>query len=240
MFERFTEKARLAVVGASEEARELQHDYIGTEHILLGLLRQSDAQSARALARLGVSADGVRRDVVDRVGVGEKPPTGHIPFTPELKATLEQSLREAMALQHSFIGTEHLLLALAGQTESRGAQILAEQVGDILEVRTAVLDQLTGREGAGAAPGDAARRTMRIRVSDDQVMLQISDLTLVELARAAVAALGDHVDEPGTIRGDLPAATSFATLWEAVRDSLKDVQRRAANPPPSGRPDVGG
>lgn len=140
MFERFTDDARAAVVVSQEAARELSHEYIGTEHLLLGLFARPDALAARALAGLGFSRDSVRAAVVARVGVGGSLPTGHIPFTPRCKTVLERALTEAASLQHSHIGTEHLLLALLDQPDATAAQILSDNADDLDAVRTAVLD----------------------------------------------------------------------------------------------------
>src|SRR5947209_2563572 len=149
MFERFTNAARRVVVQAQEEARKLQHNYIGTEHLLLGLLTQPDELAARALAGLGISLDGTRQEVKDAVGVGKKGPSGHIPFTPRAKKTLELSLREALQLHHEYIGTEHLLLGLIKEGEGGGkakgegvaAKILQEHA-ELPAVRDAVLTLL--------------------------------------------------------------------------------------------------
>lgn len=143
MFERFTEAARGAVVLSNEVARELQHDYIGTEHLLLGLLARPDTVAARALAALDISGDSVRRMVIDRVGLGTKPATGHIPFTPDMKRALERSLIEAFLLQHPNVDTEHLLLAVLREPEGLGAMVLAEQTEHLSNVRAAVLDVLS-------------------------------------------------------------------------------------------------
>src|SRR5260370_21720315 len=110
MFERFTDPARRVVVLANEEARELGHNYIGTEHILLGLLREDESVAAQALEALGIGLDAVRREVKQIIGPGEGMPAGHIPFTPRAKKVLELSLREALPLGHNYIGTEHILL----------------------------------------------------------------------------------------------------------------------------------
>jgi ATP-dependent Clp protease ATP-binding subunit ClpC len=144
MFEQFTEAARGAVVTSNVVARELQHDYIGTEHLLLGLLARPETVAARALAVLGISRDSVHRTVIDRVGLGTEPTTGHIPFTPHMKRTLEHSLSEAFDLQDPGVGTEHLLLALLREPDGLGAVILAEQTGQLPKVRAAVLDLLPG------------------------------------------------------------------------------------------------
>jgi ATP-dependent Clp protease ATP-binding subunit ClpC len=112
MFEKFTDKARRVVVLAQEEAKLLNHNYIGTEHILLGLIHEGEGVAAKALEALGISLDGVREQVQEIIGQGQTAPTGHIPFTPRAKKVLELSLREALQLGHSYIGTEHLLLGL--------------------------------------------------------------------------------------------------------------------------------
>ncbi|EPI48216.1 Clp amino terminal domain protein, partial [Gardnerella vaginalis JCP8151A] len=112
MFERFTDRARRVIVLAQEEARALQHNYIGTEHILLGLIREGEGIAAKALSAKGVDLDGTRKQVKEMIGTGTVSPNGHIPFTPHAKQVLELSLREALQLGHSYIGTEHILLGL--------------------------------------------------------------------------------------------------------------------------------
>ena len=145
MFERFTNRARRAVVLAQEEARGLNHNYIGTEHVLLGLLEPGGI-AAQALSRFGVTAAGTRDEIRARVGAGSEPPKGKIPFTPRAKKTLELSLREALSLHHNYIGTEHILLGLVREGEGVAAQILAEHAGDLEAVRQAVLDLLPAAE----------------------------------------------------------------------------------------------
>jgi ATP-dependent Clp protease ATP-binding subunit ClpA len=154
MFERFTDRARRVVVLAQEEARGLNHNYIGTEHLLLGLL-EPGGMAAQALTRFGMTATGTREEITARVSVGSEPPKGRIPFTPRAKKVLELSLREALKLSHNYIGTEHILLGLvreaedqAGTREGPGvaAQILTEHAGDLLAVRQAVLDLLPAAE----------------------------------------------------------------------------------------------
>jgi ATP-dependent Clp protease ATP-binding subunit ClpA len=140
MFERFTNRARRVVVLAQEQARELSHNYIGTEHLLLGLAKEDDGVAGRVLAAHGMSYDIVRRDVVDKIGLGKgDSPTGHIPFTPRAKKTLELSLREALALHHNYIGTEHILLGLIREGEGVAAQVLSKHA-DLLAIRSSVLD----------------------------------------------------------------------------------------------------
>src|SRR5579862_7862382 len=124
MFERFSEEGRQAVVLAQDEARRLQHDYIGTEHLLLGLLREPEGVAARVLGTLGVTLDDARADVARIIGSGDEATPGQIPFTPRAKKVLELSLREALALDHNSIGTEHLLLGLLREHEGVAARIL--------------------------------------------------------------------------------------------------------------------
>ena len=146
MFERFTDRARRVVVLAQEEARGLNHNYIGTEHLLLGLLREGDGVAARVLDRFGVTPAGAREEVTARVGVGNQPPPKKIPFTPRAKKVLELALREALQLHHNYIGTEHILLGLIQEGDGVAAQILAEHAADLTAVRQAVLDILRGHQ----------------------------------------------------------------------------------------------
>jgi ATP-dependent Clp protease ATP-binding subunit ClpA len=156
MFERFTNSARHAVVIAQEEARGLQHNYIGTEHILLGLLAEAEGVAARVLARFGLSLTGAREDVRRTVGTGKGQMSGHIPFTPRAKKTLEISLREALQLNHNYIGTEHILLGVIREGDGVGAQIIKEHA-DLLAVRSAVLDVVS----PGPAQAARGRRWLR-------------------------------------------------------------------------------
>jgi len=146
MFERFTNRARHVVVLSQEEARLLNHNYIGTEHILLGLLGEPESVGGQVLAGFGFTIDSAREEVAARVGRGKKGPAGHIPFTPRAKKTLELSLREALALKHKYIGTEHILLGLIREGEGVAVQIMREHA-DPAEIRTAVLDALYERSG---------------------------------------------------------------------------------------------
>lgn len=140
MFERFTARARRVVVHAQEEARRLQHNYIGTEHLLLGLLREPDGVASVVLERLGLTLDDARHYVADQIGPGKKPAkTGHIPFTPRAKKVLELALREAIQLGHNYIGTEHLLLGLVREGDGVGAQILQQRCGGPDRVCQAVI-----------------------------------------------------------------------------------------------------
>src|SRR5213080_1162527 len=158
MFERFTDRARRVVVLAQEEARMLNHNYIGTEHILLGLIHEGEGVAAKALESLGISLEAVRSQVEEIIGQGQAAPTGHIPFTPRAKKVLELSLREALQLGHNYIGTEHILLGLIREGEGVAAQVLQKLGADLNRVRQQVIQLLsgyTGGKGEGQ-PGEAA------------------------------------------------------------------------------------
>ncbi len=158
MFERFTDRARRVVVLAQEEARMLNHNYIGTEHILLGLIHEGEGVAAKALESLGISLEGVRSQVEEIIGQGQQAPSGHIPFTPRAKKVLELSLREALQLGHNYIGTEHILLGLIREGEGVAAQVLVKLGADLNRVRQQVIQLLSGYQGketAGASGGPA-------------------------------------------------------------------------------------
>ena len=147
MFERFTDRARRVVVLAQEEARALNHNYIGTEHILLGLIQEGEGVAAKALESMGISLDAVRTEVKDIIGTGGHPPSGYIPFTPRAKKVLELALREALQLGHKYIGTEHILLGLIREGEGVAAQVLVKLGADLSRVRQQVIQLLSGYEG---------------------------------------------------------------------------------------------
>ena len=161
MFERFTDRARRVVVLAQDEARGLKHNYIGTEHLLLGLITEGEGVAAKALETMGIKGDAVRKSVIEIIGEGEKPVEGHIPFTPRAKRVFELSLREALQLGHNYIGTEHLLLGLLKEGEGVAAQVLTKQGADLAQVRQTVIQMLSGyqrgddegRESVGAGVG---------------------------------------------------------------------------------------
>jgi ATP-dependent Clp protease ATP-binding subunit ClpC len=337
MFERFTNRARHAVVLAQEEARRLQHNYIGTEHLLLGLLGEPEGVAFRVLEGFGMSLEGTREEVKAIIGVGtQKVGSGHIPFTPRAKKTLEYALREALQLHHNYIGTEHILLGVIREGDGVGAKILKQHSADLTPIRMAVLDMLPTvpseavragrrwlRRRSAAGPGEASepgeqaelrttpaadtslseaarlagsqpvgshhlllaalgdpdtaaaralaalgvdldqarealrtadvtgtsdeqpeeagRRQMLIRVTGDQVTIEATDPVIVDLGRAALAALGEKASPPDTIRGDLPDSASLANVWQALHDSLGVIQRRATLPAESpGHPDQPG
>lgn len=144
MFERFTDRARRVVVLAQDEARSLNHNYIGTEHLLLGLITEGEGVAAKALESLDINKDAVRAAVIDIIGEGEKPVEGHIPFTPRAKRVFELSLREALQLGHNYIGTEHLLLGLLKEGEGVASQVLIKLGADLGKVRQTVIELLSG------------------------------------------------------------------------------------------------
>src|SRR5262245_17450597 len=200
MFERFTNNARHAVVLAQEEARRMQHNYIGTEHVLLGLLGEPGGLACRALTGLGLSLEAARNEVTAIVGTGAASVSGHIPFTPRAKKILELSLREALQLHHNYIGTEHILLGLIGEGEGVAAQIL-KQHADLTAIRVAVLDLLP----AARAEATRARRWLRrppaagpdeAGVPAGQTVMNTTpaaDITLSEAARLAGSRpVGSH------------------------------------------------
>src|SRR6201995_2913665 len=153
MFERFTDRARRVVVLAQEEARMLNHNYIGTEHILLGLIHEGEGVAAKALESLGISLDAVRQQVEEIIGQGQQAPSGHIPFTPRAKKVLELSLREALQLGHNYIGTEHILLGLIREGDGVAAQVLVKLGADLNRVRQQVIQLLHGYQGKEPASG---------------------------------------------------------------------------------------
>ncbi len=155
MFERFTDRARRVVVLAQEEARMLSHNYIGTEHILLGLIHEGEGVAAKALESLNISLEAVRAQVEEIIGQGQQAPSGHIPFTPRAKKVLELSLREALQLGHNYIGTEHILLGLIREGEGVAAQVLVKLGADLNRVRQQVIQLLSGYQGKETATAGA-------------------------------------------------------------------------------------
>src|SRR5271165_6790048 len=158
MFERFTDRARRVVVLAQEEARMLNHNYIGTEHILLGLIHEGEGVAGKALESLGISVEAVRQQVEEIIGQGQQAPSGHIPFTPRAKKVLELSLREALQLGHNYIGTEHILLGLIREGEGVAAQVLVKLGAELTRVRQQVIQLLSGYQGKETAEAGTGGR----------------------------------------------------------------------------------
>jgi ATP-dependent Clp protease ATP-binding subunit ClpA len=238
MFERFTNRARHTVVLAQEEARQLHHNYIGTEHVLLGLLGEPEGFAGRVLASFGITRDGAREEVRAMVGTGAAAPSGHIPFTPRAKKTLELALREALQLHHNYIGTEHILLGLIREGDGVAAQIM-KQRADLLAIRIAVLDIVP----AGKSEAARGRNWLLRRRSEgdplgpepvpsaEQTELRTTpaaDTSLGEAARLAGAQpVGSHhlllaaLADPNTA-----AAKALATLGVNL-DEAKEALRSA-------------
>lgn len=192
MFERFTDRARRVVVLAQEEARLLNHSYIGTEHILLGLIHEGEGVAAKALESLGISLEAVRAQVEEIIGQGGSSPSGHIPFTPRAKKVLELSLREALQLGHNYIGTEHILLGLIREGEGVAAQVLVKLGADLGRVRQQVIQLLSGYQGpqgkgeaTGAGVGPSTGSGARGEGEGDKGSSQILDQFGRNLTQAA-------------------------------------------------------
>jgi ATP-dependent Clp protease ATP-binding subunit ClpC len=202
MFERFTDRGRRVVVLAQEEARMLNHNYLDTEHLLLGLLRESGGVAAKALQSLGIGLEAVRHQVVEIIGEGHQAPSGHIPFTPRVKKVLELSLREAQLLGHDYVSTEHLLLGLLREGDGVAVQVLVRLDANLNLVRQQVIGLLhgSGQQETDEGPGHGRRPS--IRVYDAAALAQIDALTS-ELGRANAeldrlrAVLREHGINPG-------------------------------------------
>ncbi len=219
MFERFTDRARRVVVLAQEEARELSHTYIGTEHILLGLIHEGEGVAAKSLESMGISLELVRGQVEDIIGEGSNPPSGHIPFTPRAKKVLELSLREALQLGHNYIGTEHILLGLLREGEGVAAQVLVKLGAELARVREQVIQQLSAFQGEGGREkaGTGGR-------SDDSTGSQVLD----QFGRNLTQLAKDRALDPVIGR---------STEFERVMQILS--RRTKNNPVLVGEPGVG-
>jgi ATP-dependent Clp protease ATP-binding subunit ClpA len=246
MFERFTDRARRVVVLAQEEAREMHHDYIGTEHLLLALLAEEDGIAARVMSGLGMRLVAVREEVTERVGTGAAPGNAkRIPFTPRAKKSLELSLREALAMNHNYIGTEHILLGVAREGEGAGAQILLAHGGDVDRLRADVLRMLhvdpareTGRRRRGLRRGRAAGQDFPGPAEaagdaedDDLPATPAAETVLAEAARLAGAGrLGSHhlvlaaLGDRGTAAAQVLAALGLDL--EAASQALRGADVR--------------
>jgi ATP-dependent Clp protease ATP-binding subunit ClpA len=202
MFERFTDRGRRVVVLAQEEARMLNHNYLGTEHLLLGLLRESGGVAAKALQSLGIGLEAVRHQVVEIIGEGHQAPSGHIPFTPRVNKVLELSLREAQLLGHDYVSTGHLLLGLLREGDGVAVQVLVRLYANLNLVRQQVIGLLHGSGQQETDEGLGHGRRPSIRVYDAAALAQIDALTS-ELGRANAeldrlrAVLREHGINPG-------------------------------------------
>jgi ATP-dependent Clp protease ATP-binding subunit ClpA len=245
MFERFTDRARRVVVLAQEEARMLNHNYIGTEHILLGLIHEGEGVAARALESFGISLDTVRQQVEEIIGQGQAMPSGHIPFTPRAKKVLELSLREALQLGHNYIGTEHILLGLIREGDGVAAQVLAKLGADLNRVRQQVIQLLHGYHGKEATSSAAGAFETRLSAVEERVGIapatpdldqQIRQARIDRIAAVSAedyeraASLSDRerqlVADKGALQ-ELWAAEhpDLPSLVEKVRQLTEEVER---------------
>ncbi len=197
MFERFTERARIVIVVAQEEARRLQHDYIGTEHILMGLLREEEGVAAQVLASLGVTEELARAQIVKVVGTGDDVSSNQIPFTPRAKEVLEHSLRQSLSLGHDYIGTEHILLGVVAEGEGVAMRVLGDLGVDARTVKNAVVDGLFSPDTSQASLRQAAARA-------------------VEQASEIAAGAGRPVDAGDLVVGSRRVTTWSARCWDAT------------------------
>ena len=196
MFERFTDRARRVVVLSQEEARLLNHNYIGTEHILLGLIQEREGVAAKALESLKISLESVRGQVEEIIGRGGTSPSGHIPFTPRAKKILELSLREALKLKHNYIGTEHILLGLLREGEGVAAQVLVKLGADLGGVREQVIQLLEAPGGATSA--EWVPEPEPIVVVSDRVNVSSRGPLEATVGYSRAVSVGAHVVVAGT------------------------------------------
>ena len=234
MFERFTDRARRVVVLAQEEARMLDHNYIGTEHLLLGLIHEGEGVAAKALEAMGISLDAVRQQVEEIIGRGQEAPSGHIPFTPRAKRVLELSLRESGQLGHNYIGTEHILLGLIREGEGVAAQVLVKLGADLNRVRQMVIQLLDARGTEGRTKPRSTRAGV---IEDILARLDSMDgrLTAIERWVGMGPDVRDLDQEIAQLRRDKEAAIESQDFEAAaaIRDAevrlLADKAGRAKN-----------
>jgi ATP-dependent Clp protease ATP-binding subunit ClpC len=226
MFERFTDRARRVVVLAQEEARMLNHNYIGTEHILLGLAREGEGIAAKALESLGISLDAVRQQVEEIIGQGQQAPSGHIPFTPRAKKVLELALRESLQLGHNYIGTEHILLGMIREGDGVAAQVLVTLGADLNRVRQQVLQLVHGHSAEEPGSAQSAERELRL-LPAFKARLEALDqrLTAVEQRAGTGPDTKDLDKQIETVRTEKEAAVDASDYAQAasLRDREKDL-----------------
>ncbi len=246
MFERFTDQARRVVVQAQEEARTLGHNYIGTEHILLGLLGEHEGPAAQALSSLGVSLDldAAREQVVEIAGAGTGQLSGHVPFTPRTKKVLELSLREAQRLGHDHIGTEHILLGLVREGEGVGAQILERQGASLDRVQAQVLATVRAapaeelrRVSVGRMPGGGLPPTVTLRAVMSRLDEIAERLTAIENLLAEMRdPAGSAAQNPPSGQGK-PAGAAQPSPSAGGEAPAGDPAPPAGGEAPSGQPE---
>ena len=232
MFERFTDRARRVVVLAQEEARLLNHTYIGTEHVLLGLIHEHEGVAAKALESLDISLESVRAQVEEIIGRGGEEPRGHIPFTPRAKRVLELSLREALKLRHNYIGTEHILLGLIREGEGVAAQVLVKLGADLGRVREQVVHLLATLEevSASASEGESAPAVSEPSAIRRRVNIGSGGPLEATVGYSRAVRVGDHVVVAGTTTlrpdgVDHPGDCYLQT--KAVLELIEDALRQA-------------
>jgi Clp amino terminal domain, pathogenicity island component len=223
MFERFSDRARRVVVLAQQEARTLDHDYIGPEHLLLGLIHEGKGVGVKALEAMGISLEELRREVEGMLGRGQAPPAGHIPFTPPAKKVLELSLRESRQLGHDYIGTEHILLGLIREGESGAAQVLVRSGAELTRTRDQVIQLLGQYRAAPAAAG--GEPDVRVLLSHVQVRLAMVEkrLVVVEQRVGTGPDTGDLDDQIERLRGEIGLADDAQDPERAA--SLRDREQ---------------
>ncbi len=232
MFERFTDRARQAILLAQEEARMLNHDYIGTEHILLGLIHEGEGVAAKVLESLGISLDAVRQQVEEIIGPGQQAPSGHIPFTPRAEEVLELAQREARALGHDYMGTEHILLGLIREGGGVAAQVLVKLGADLNRVRQQVIQLLHGYQGTESLGAGSRRgKRARARLLDD-ALARIDSLdrrlAAIEHWSGLRPDLDDLAQEITQVRREKEAAIDRQDFEAAAALRDKETQLLAA------------
>ncbi len=225
MFERFTSQSRRVIVLAQEEARILNHNYIGTEHLLLGLLHEGRSAAARTLTAAGITLEAARREVEGIIGRGEQPPSGHIPFTPRAKKCLELSLREALQLGHGYIGTGHVLLGMLREGAGVAIQVLGMLGADLGQLRDQVTTELEEYPEDQDVPGELREVRLRVRPRDDAIqgLLEAIDTRLSSIERhLGITVEGDVEGDTGGSGEEDPAEPQ-----ETVRLRVEITRLRA-------------
>jgi ATP-dependent Clp protease ATP-binding subunit ClpC len=226
MFERFTDRARRVMVLAQEEARMLSHSHIGTEHLLLGLIHEGEGVAAQALESLGISLQAVRQQVEEVIGQGQHAPADPIPFTPRAKKVLELSRREALAMGHNYVGTEHILLGLLREGDGVAAQVLVRLGADLNRVRQQVIQLLADHQDKdGPKSGRAARRAGKAGRGQHELLPEI--LGRVESMDARLSAIGQRVGA-GPEVSDLDRQIGWARRDKEAAADAEDYESAAA------------